>query len=551
VTHSVHIVVPDINMDWVIARLARYLRDKNNWTAGSDPTAGVDVNVFMPYLMWNRSHWTQTPSIAWFTHRETMTPAKAAAWDEAARGVTIRTSQSQLYMPGLAESGLSMWVPSPVELKKFTPVELASYGRPRIGVAGYTYASARKGEANLARLHREHAQEWDIMAAGRGWPIPTVLYPWRTMQKYYRGLNVLLCTAICEGGPLPPLEALACGVPVVVPTGVGLMDELPEMAGIYHYPAGDYDAMVKAIKRALAEPGEQAELRHVVEPFSVKRWCAEFTRAVDAIYNPPDPEPEPEPQEERAPVYAEAQQRQRGLYVVAFGGPSRRCAVTAIKTFKAHMPDVPVALVSDRPLGPEDITIKRPDLDIGGRSLKTQIYDMAPPEWTDILYLDADTETVAPVPYLFDILDDGWDMAICVNPDRYHLARHMGRPDSQEETRVTLEQIGSDELIQYQGGVFVFRRNQRTAEFFRSWHEEWQIWGKRDQGALLRAMHKNPLRLWLLGNEWNLSDRYLPEERTAGIVHRQTMARRWEGIVNGRLDSAEAWSAVSKWEARQ
>ena len=242
-----------------------------------------------------------------------------------------------------------------------------------------------------------------------------------------------------------------------------------------------------------------------------------------------------------------------GTIYVAFGQPALREMRRSAAGLWQHA-DLDVAVIAPTGTaldldGAQLIPFDQPGP--GARWAKLNCDLLAPPAWRHILYLDADTETVAPVPYLFDVLEDGWDMAICVNPDRYHLARHMGRPDSQEETRVTLEQIGSDELIQYQGGVFAFRRNKRTAEFFRSWHEEWQIWGKRDQGALLRAMHKNPLRLWLLGNEWNLSDRYLPEERSAGIVHRQTMARRWEGIVNERLDSPEAWGAVRKWEERQ
>ena len=183
-SYSVHVVVPDISADWVIARLARYLRDHSKWTAGSDPSPTADVNVFMPYLMWNRTRWKQTPSIGWFTHRETMTPAKAAAWDEAARGVTVRASQSRLYLPWLEPQGLTYWVPSPVELKKFTPIPRSGTIRPQIGVAGFTYASSRKGEQNLARLHREHAAHWDVLAAGKGWPIPPVMYPWRNMQSY-------------------------------------------------------------------------------------------------------------------------------------------------------------------------------------------------------------------------------------------------------------------------------------------------------------------------------------------------------------------------------
>jgi glycosyltransferase involved in cell wall biosynthesis len=44
------------------------------------------------------------------------------------------------------------------------------------------------------------------------------------MNKFYNELDVLVVTADSEGGPLPPMEAAACGVPVITPP-VGCMPE--------------------------------------------------------------------------------------------------------------------------------------------------------------------------------------------------------------------------------------------------------------------------------------------------------------------------------------
>src|SRR5690606_22871264 len=48
------------------------------------------------------------------------------------------------------------------------------------------------------------------------------------MADWYRSLDLFLVTALDEGGPLPPLEAMACGVPVVS-TDVGLIKDLVRM----------------------------------------------------------------------------------------------------------------------------------------------------------------------------------------------------------------------------------------------------------------------------------------------------------------------------------
>ena len=102
------------------------------------------------------------------------------------------------------------------------------------------------------------------------------------------------------------------------------------------------------------------------------------------------------------------------------------------------MPELPVAVVSDRPLNKGEVFIEHPDgpgipgSDIGGRSAKTRIWDLAPKEWENILYLDADCTLTAPIPFLFDALADGWDMLICMNPDKYHVISQMRRPDNRD-----------------------------------------------------------------------------------------------------------------------
>lgn len=160
------------------------------------------------------------------------------------------------------------------------------------------------------------------------------------------------------------------------------------------------------------------------------------------------------------------------------------------------------------------------------------------------MYLDADTEITADISFLFDLLADGWEALFCVNPAKYALVREMNRPDNKEETKKTIDLLGSDEILQLNGGVFGFRRNENTARFMRAWHQEWAKYGARDQGALTRVLYTQPIRVYVLGNEWNTVTRYIPPERTAGILHYPMQARRWKGRINGRLDGTEAWAAV-------
>jgi hypothetical protein len=212
------------------------------------------------------------------------------------------------------------------------------------------------------------------------------------------------------------------------------------------------------------------------------------------------------------------------------------------------MPSIPVALVADKPGLGEDIYIQFADEDIGGRSAKTRIFDIVPRDWQYILYLDADTEICADVSFLFDALTDGWDMVICKNPVKYHIAWEMRRSDNGDECDYTFSKIGTGELVQLNGGVFGFQRNDRTMAFFHAWHEEWKRYGKRDQGALLRSLYANPVKMYVLENyPWNCITRYDQRDDVC-VKHYPMAARRWRGKVRERSDSAEAWAAVREFE---
>ncbi len=556
----VHIVCRQTRNDTrIIPRLARLLAEGTGWSLSGSPLRSADLNVFLPYL---EAQPVETRTAAWFTHRDEGRDAKVEMWDQAAGAVGLRLTSARIYLPGLEAHGPSALVTPPLDREKFRPGEQSNVGRARpvVGTSGYVYPGGRKGEDLLAQLAQSKlARSLDLRASGRGWPVPTVAYTWPEMQRFYQALDVYICTSSIEGVGYGPLEALACGVRVVVPSGVGVFDDLPEGAGIRHYPRGDYAGMVAALEAALSDPVDVDALRAATERYTVSAWCGDHQAAVAAslagsVSGPllmPQAAPPPAAQAARTPPQSEPGQPWRGragLYLVAYGEPSRKCATLCINTWRRHMPDVPVALCSDKPLGLEDLHIAQPEADVGARSQKTRVYDLAPVEWEYVLYLDADTELIAPVPFLFDALADGWELVICKNPGKFALSSNMIRPDNRAECEETWRLWGSDQTIQLQGGVFGFRRCEATERFFHTWHREWDRYGKRDQAALLRAYWHEPPRTLLLGNQWNLVPTYDPVEASAGIVHHPQTARRWEGVIAGRADSPEAWAKVRAWE---
>ena len=133
------------------------------------------------------------------------------------------------------------------------------------------------------------------------------------------------------------------------------------------------------------------------------------------------------------------------------------------------------------------------------RLAKVRLFSWTP--YKDTLYLDADTRVQGDISAGFDILDDGWDMAMTPSanqPGDGFWLWHVG-DEEREETR----RYYDTEPIQLQGGMFFVRRNDWTRTLCDAWTDEWRRWGDEDQGALLRAMKACPVRLWMLGRDWN------------------------------------------------
>lgn len=535
---NVNIVYHDKGANNVLDRQARALSAATGWRYTDSPTGKADLTHWICYVEYGErfSDWHVTPVSCWFTHKESDREWKLFWWELAAQSADLRVTAARQYLSELGVYGPSALCNRPAVSEQFKVVEKPGNERPKVGVSGFVHPGGRKGEKLVARLAGSNklGKRVELVGSGRGWPCPTRLYNWGELPGWYNSLDVLLCTSSVEGVPMPPLEALACGVPVVVPRGVGLLDDLPDEPGVYRYETSDFDGMCKAIERALDADHDREALAAVAEPYNAASWAEGHKRAFLDL---------------KAQAHVESDRHgKRGVIYVAYGEPSRRCALGAVASFKEHMADAEVGLIGSEPLGVEDVFIRCDDVDIGGRHAKTRIYDLAPRDWQYVMYLDADTEVCADISFLFNVLSDGWDMVIAKNPAKYHIAWQMKRSDNHDECDYTFGQLGTGELVQLNGGVFAFQRNERTATFFRAWHEEWQRWGKRDQGALLRALFQHPLKLYVLENyPWNCITRYDKRE-DACIKHYPMTARRWRGKVVQRSDSKAAWSVVQQFE---
>jgi len=564
--------------------MARALADRLGWSLSAKPSGKAEGYYLSAYFEGQLfGTWPGVPTAGYFTHREEEPPgsSKARVFDAMAAKVTLRVATCRIYADMLRVQGPTMQAAAPLERERFVIRTRPPGRRPVVGLSGYTYSNHRKGEDLVAgMLAAPIGGQVEWRASGRGWPAPmaTKRYPWAQMPEFYQGLDVLVCPSRVEGIPMPPLEALACGIRVVIPENVGLLDELGHCAGVFRYKRGNLAGLLAALEQACAlEPVDPEALRALTDPYSVEAWCRDVGAAVEGMTEETMDRGRSTVQTAELPamlqealqvtelavkeckVGADIHQvvsspdaakvaGSRGIYCVAFGDWARRTATRLIKSIKRHMPDVPVCLAGAEPLGLEDLFVQQPDSDIGGRRAKLKAYDLAPQEWQSVLYLDADTEVTAPIYQYFEWVEDGWEMVICTDPsDTLH---PFSKRASKEEMAAIERSVGTLHVQQLNGGAWAFRRSERVAAFFRRWEAEWDRFGQRDQGALIRALYAEPLKIWLLGNEWNTFEQHCRGIKTAGLMHRPGEARRWDGMIRGRIDSEEAWGQVRSFEQR-
>ena len=202
----------------------------------------------------------------------------------------------------------------------------------------------------------------------------------------------------------------------------------------------------------------------------------------------------------------------RGVCYIAYGWRAVKEAGYSIATLRQHN-DLPVTVIGERINGAHHIEFGDNGI---GRWAKVNLDRLSPYDYT--LYLDADTRVHGPIGAGFDALHGGWDISIC--PSTKQGSEALWHVDAEERTATYLE-VGAN-LLQLQGGVFFFRKSPQVHTLFAAWREEWQKWRGQDQAALLRALHRRPVRLWLLDNDWNGG---------ALIEHRYGAARRRDGEV--------------------
>jgi hypothetical protein len=207
----------------------------------------------------------------------------------------------------------------------------------------------------------------------------------------------------------------------------------------------------------------------------------------------------------------------RGVLYIAFGDRAQEQLQVSLRSLQKFAPHLAVRVVSDREVFGAK-TIIRPDVDAGARTYKTQMYSLSP--FAQTLFLDVDTELRSSPQPGFNLL--GYvDLVLGQDTNRNFATNHWPylNPD---EVKTTAAELGTDHHMYFNDGVVFFNRNPRVEAMMTAWHAEWQRWKMHDQMALLRAIHKNPVRIAPMRAPWNTH----VSAQAVFVFHKHHMARR-------------------------
>lgn len=240
---KVHIQLSDSG--WILERLAHEIADRYPYvTYGSAVQPGADLYYFVTY-----NSFVPVPgaiSVALFTHAEEE-PEARKRFESVVRNIDHAVAMSPRYEALIREMSAtpSSVIRPGVDTAHFTP-------RLRVGVAGRTYPSGRKGEHLVTQVLEHPGVEW--VFTGEGWPNPGLHPADAELPDFYRSVDYLLVPSLWEGGPMSVVEALACGTPVIAPE-VGWVEDYPHIP----YELGNIASLRVVLDRLVAEKWQLAE----------------------------------------------------------------------------------------------------------------------------------------------------------------------------------------------------------------------------------------------------------------------------------------------------
>lgn len=193
------------NGSWILRRIAQELSSIG--TVSTKPIEGFDIYYFVNYALARKFGKQNGINVGFFTHKD---EEYIDNWIESEKICDIGVYMADRYKPECKITA------------KIYPTGLDYIGlnpRLKVGLAGRIYKNGRKGDDWIADLVKIKGLEWYALGDDSWEKLGDIKsMKWQSDKQakmFYEFIDVLVCASTLEGGPVPIVEAIKCGTPVI------------------------------------------------------------------------------------------------------------------------------------------------------------------------------------------------------------------------------------------------------------------------------------------------------------------------------------------------
>jgi len=247
---------------WIMHRKAEEIAKRLPNAVINEEYPEANIHYYINYGYFNKRP-AEGVVVANFTHYD---PEKLNdKWASVAKEVDHCTAVSNHTANDVERFGISPEKITVIPVgadKSFVP-------KMTLGLVGRVYSGGRKGEHLVkALLENEELMEGlQIVSLSDSWGVPT--WDFENMDDFYRSIDYLLVPSLYEGGPVPFMEALACGTMSIAPA-IGVIPDFPHI----EYKWNDLDSLTAVIMNLKNEYLERKRrVSHTIEPYDWDNWA--------------------------------------------------------------------------------------------------------------------------------------------------------------------------------------------------------------------------------------------------------------------------------------
>jgi len=260
--HQIKLRIVTEKPGWIMHRMAEEIANRLPNTVINADYPDANIHYYINYGYFNKKP-EKGIVVANFTHYD---PDKLNdKWESTAHEVDHCIAISNHTKSSVKDFNI------PDEKITVIPTGADASFKPKltIGLVGRIYDGGRKGENLVQALlaDNELMENMQIVSTSDSWGVPT--WNFESMADFYRSVDYLLVPALYEGGPVPFMEALACGTMSIAPA-IGVIPDFPHI----EYKWNDIDSLKSIIGNLKSEYIERKQrVSHTIEQYNWDYWA--------------------------------------------------------------------------------------------------------------------------------------------------------------------------------------------------------------------------------------------------------------------------------------